>query len=312
MAPELSASRSPDQPPRPPGRRCADLVRFGGRRVGDYLTRGGEAALVDSIILREAAGDRRLAERLVQLETVNQEMLGFAERVAYDLRGPVRHLDDLLGLLAFRLGGKGNARIRELLNKARAVNQEAASRLEAALRFTRLASEPMALQWVDLNVLVAEVVADFQLELQDRPVVWEIGVLPAIQGDPGMLRSVFRSLIGNALKFSLGALETRVQVGFAGDPALGPVVFVRDRGIGFDPAQAADLFRPFRLPRLRDRFQGTGIGLACVKRILCRHGGQVWAEGSPNQGATFFLAFPGQDRPQAPAARPGPGGAAAG
>lgn len=274
--------------PHPPTPRA---LRSGGRRIGD-ASPGRDPGAWAEAALRAAEAEALQAGRIAQLEAANQELREVAAAVAHELRASVRRQERFLGLLAFRAVSRLDPEGHRLLARARAASQWTATCLDSALWFDQQDNLPLTLRPVDLNRLVAEVVDDFRLELKERRVTWVLDELPIIHGDPGLLRSVFQNLLGNALKFSGCRADTRIQVGCAGDPAAGPVVFVRDNGKGFDPAQGARLFRPFQRLHRRDERPGPGIGLATVKRIIGRHGGRVWAEGSPDQGATFFISFP--------------------
>jgi light-regulated signal transduction histidine kinase (bacteriophytochrome) len=130
-------------------------------------------------------------------------------------------------------------------------------------------------------------------EIQDRQVAWTIDPLPAIHGDSNLIRTVFENLLGNAVKFTGQREQARIHVGCVPGEDAETVIFIRDNGAGFDPAYAQKLFGVFQRLHRQDEFEGTGIGLANVQRIIQRHGGRVWAEARPDQGATFYVAFQG-------------------
>jgi light-regulated signal transduction histidine kinase (bacteriophytochrome) len=144
---------------------------------------------------------------------------------------------------------------------------------------------------VDLDALIADVIRGLEMATAGRAIVWDIGPLPAVVGDPALLKQVFTNLIGNAVKYTRPRDPATIAIGCAGDEAGRVILFIRDNGVGFDMQYAHKLFGVFhRLHRAED-FEGTGIGLAIIRRILVRHGGRVWAEGSIDNGATFFFTL---------------------
>jgi light-regulated signal transduction histidine kinase (bacteriophytochrome) len=145
---------------------------------------------------------------------------------------------------------------------------------------------------VDMGTLVREVIGELELEAAGRDVTWHIGDFPAVSGDAAMLRIVLSNLIANALKFTRPRQQARIEIGSHKCQAAEIVVSIRDNGVGFDMAYADKLFGVFQRLHRADEFEGTGIGLANVRRIITRHGGRTWAEGKPNQGATFYFTLP--------------------
>jgi light-regulated signal transduction histidine kinase (bacteriophytochrome) len=145
---------------------------------------------------------------------------------------------------------------------------------------------------VNLDQLIKTILYDLRLDLQGREISWRIDPLPEVPGDPAMLRQVFMNLITNALKFTSTRPLARIEIGIDRRSSSEVVVFVRDNGVGFDMQYAGKLFGVFQRLHRVDEFEGTGIGLANVRRIVHRHGGRTWAEGVPDQGATFYVALP--------------------
>jgi light-regulated signal transduction histidine kinase (bacteriophytochrome) len=145
---------------------------------------------------------------------------------------------------------------------------------------------------VDLDALIHEVIQDFEPDTQGRTIDWRIAKLPVVTGDRAMLRVVLVNLISNALKFTQPRAQAVIEVGCLPSENGGAVVFVRDNGVGFDMQYAGKLFGVFQRLHGADEFEGTGIGLANVQRVISRHGGQAWAEGKLDGGATFYFSLP--------------------
>jgi light-regulated signal transduction histidine kinase (bacteriophytochrome) len=145
---------------------------------------------------------------------------------------------------------------------------------------------------VDLNELLRETLTDLQLETKGRAIVWEIQPLPTVRGDRALLRMVFINLVSNAIKFTGARSDAKIGIGCLPNGSDEIVVFVRDNGAGFDPKYTKKLFGVFQRLHSQSEFAGTGIGLANVRRIIHRHGGRVWGEGSPGKGATFYFSIP--------------------
>ncbi|SMB83940.1 ATP-binding protein [Deinococcus hopiensis] len=234
--------------------------------------------------------EHRVQERTQELEAVNAELEAFSYSASHDLRAPVRHVKSFSDLLQRRLS-PDDSRAIHLLSQI----QNAATRMDEITRglldlatFTR-----MELQWspVPLQVLIQEGIATQTLDLGDRQVEWDVGPLPTIWGDERLLRRVFENLLGNAVKYTRPRLEARIAIQ-AETTAAEVIVQVVDNGVGFDPALGSKLFGAFQRLHRDEEFEGTGVGLATVQRIIKRHGGGVWADAEPGRGATFSVAFP--------------------
>jgi signal transduction histidine kinase len=232
-------------------------------------------------------------ERLnAELKASNQELEAFSHSVSHDLRAPLRQLAGFLDLLEDCLPRPGNAQALDCLNSAQAAARSMNQLIDGLLGFAGLSRAPMARERVDLNLLLASVLPEAQAQFPERAIEWRLGPLPAVTGDPALLRSAFLNLLGNAGKFTRDAARAVVEVGQLASPPEESWVFVRDNGAGFDPAYAHKLFGMFQRLHSQAEFPGTGVGLANVQRIVQRHRGRVWAEGLPGRGATFCLAFP--------------------
>jgi len=162
--------------------------------------------------------------------------------------------------------------------------------IDGLLSFSRLGRQEMRLRTVALDEIVKDVVEELSPEWTNRPVEWKIGPLPTVQGEPVLLRQVFQNLIANALKFSRNRFPAIIEIGAI--PKDGKhLLFVRDNGVGFDMKYANELFGVFHRLHGADEFEGTGIGLATVQRIVQRHGGKTWAEAEVDKGATFYVSL---------------------
>lgn len=226
-----------------------------------------------------------------QLREANAELEAFASSIAHDLRAPVRHIASFATLLQRRLEGSGDAQVQRYLSviEASAVRMEAM--IHGMLDFSRLGQRALQISAVDLNVLVDAVQHELATELEGRRVTWQVAPLPTVQADPGLLHQVLINLLSNALKYTRKRDEARIQV-WSEEVAEAHIVHVRDNGVGFDPKSRDRLFGVFQRLHHDEEFEGTGVGLANVRRIVTRHGGQVWAEGATDQGATFSFSLP--------------------
>lgn len=173
---------------------------------------------------------------------------------------------------------------------------EAAKRMgelvDDLLSFLRLGRRQMFLESVDLGGLLKEIIPEFEPQTTQRDIDWRIGELPMVMGDRAMLRVVLVNLISNALKFTQNRPKAEIQISYLPEEKKDTVVFVRDNGTGFDMQYAHKLFGVFQRLNSNDEFEGTGIGLANVRRIISRHGGRTWAEGKVDGGATFYFSLP--------------------
>jgi light-regulated signal transduction histidine kinase (bacteriophytochrome) len=210
------------------------------------------------------------------------------------LRAPLRHVMSCVELLQ-KDGGPSLS--EKNLGRLAMISQSAKQMgdlIDDLLAFSRIGQSEMQKADVNLDELVRETLADFQAETKGRNIAWKIHPLPAVRADRALLRMVLVNLISNALKFTGTRAEARIEIGCASGGDGETVIFIRDNGAGFDPRYAGKLFGVFQRLHSRDEFEGTGIGLANVQRIIQRHGGRAWAEGVVDGGATFYFSIPKQ------------------
>jgi signal transduction histidine kinase len=270
-----------------------------------YAFRLGDPELRQVAILFNDITDRRraeaaLVERTAQLEAANNELEAFSYSVSHDLRAPLRHIDGFGGMLEKQAASVLDEKARRYLTTIRGASMKMGTLIDDLLAFSRIGRGTLSMLEIDHDELVAAVIRDGHYDAEDRAIIWEVSPLPRVRGDAAMLRQVWSNLIANAVKYSRLAAPSRIAVGcLPGDSATEFVFFVRDNGVGFDPALVGKLFGVFQ--RLHDatQFEGTGIGLANVRRIVTRHGGRTWAEGETGKGATFFFSLPRDPAPKA-------------
>ncbi|MFI5090868.1 MAG: PAS domain S-box protein [Terriglobales bacterium] len=237
--------------------------------------------------------ERRVAQRTAELETAVKELESFSYSVAHDLRAPLRTLDGFSDAVLEDYGPQLPEQAREYLQTIRRGAQRMGDLIDDLLAFSRLSRQPLARQPVNMEALVRGVLEELGPERNGRKIEFLDGALPATQGDPALLKQVWMNLLSNAIKYSRNTEPTRIEIGALAE-AQRNVYFVRDNGAGFDMKYAGKLFGVFQRLHRADEFEGTGIGLATVQRIVHRHGGRVWAEAQPDQGATFYFTLEGE------------------
>ena len=249
----------------------------------------------------EIARHRNHLEELVQartaeLEAANKEMYAFTYTVSHDLRAPLRHIDGFLELLQKTIGTALDEQGRHYMEAIAEAANKMGLLIDDLLAFSRMGRHALSFQPVDMGNLVREVIRELEPDAAGRTIDWRIGELPEVGGDASMLRMVMVNLIANALKFTRPREKAYIEVGSLPDQASGKgsetVILVRDNGVGFDMTYADKLFGVFQRLHRAEEFEGTGIGLANVRRIIARHGGRTWAEGKVDQGATFYFSLP--------------------
>ncbi|UUZ64173.1 hypothetical protein LP417_02635 [Polaromonas sp. P1-6] len=252
--------------------------------------------LVRQFELRLAA--RRVQERTAQLEAANRELESFSYSVSHDLRAPLRHIDGYLEMLLEGTRGQLVEQSQRYLKMIAQASRQMNQLIDDLLAFSRMNHADMREAPVDLGVLVRETIDSLKMDTEGRHIAWQVASLPRVVGDTAMLRQVLANLLGNAVKYTGPREAAQIEIGSAGEENGRVVLFVRDNGVGFDMQHADKLFGVFQRLHRADEFEGTGIGLASVRRIIERHGGRVWAEGKTGAGATFYFTLkrsaPGQ------------------
>lgn len=239
--------------------------------------------------IRRLNSDLRL--RADQIEASNRELEAFSYSVSHDLRAPLRHVQGYVGMLLRdhedRLSEEGKRYLSTIADAGRKMGQL----IDDLLSFSRMGRSEMREMTVDLNVLIEETRRELQPVTRDRKIVWKVAVLPKGRGDAAMLKQVLVNLVGNAVKYTRLRDPAEIEIGYTEEQGGRMIVFVRDNGAGFDMKYVGKLFAVFQRLHRAEEFEGTGIGLANVQRIIARHGGKVWAEGAVDRGATFYFTL---------------------
>jgi two-component system sensor histidine kinase/response regulator len=234
--------------------------------------------------------ERRVAERTVQLAAANGELEAFSYSVSHDLRAPLRHISGFAGTLIEEHGPQLAPEAQQQLNRIQEGTKKMARMIDDLLNLARLDRHNMALQMTSLNLVVANVRHDLESETTDRNIDWRVGSLPSVNCDPGLIQQVFANLLSNAVKYTRRRERAVIEIDQSTiDGQL--VLFVRDNGAGFNPKYSEKLFGTFQRLHSDEEFEGTGVGLATVQRIVRKHGGRVWAEAEINRGATFSFTL---------------------
>jgi signal transduction histidine kinase len=250
------------------------------------------ALSVRRLRLENAALTQRVHERTAELEAANKELEAFSYTVSHDLRSPLRHIEGFTNILVREHAEGMPPEARSLLDVVSGETQRMGLLIEDLLRFSQLSRQPLRKESVNATELFHEVVDELQRENAGRKVEIRCGDLPDCQCDRSLFRQVVVNLLSNAFKFTRQRENAVIEIGGRIDDKE-RVYFVRDNGAGFDMNHAQRLFVAFRRLHSGEEFEGTGIGLSIVHRIIVRHGGRIWAEAAVNQGATFFFTLPG-------------------
>lgn len=263
----------------------------------------GGMALVRHHFLERRKSEEQLAKfgddakrRSAELEAANQELEAFSYSVSHDLRAPLRHVAGFADMLqkhaSTQLDAKAQRYVQTIIDSAKRMGML----IDDLLVFSRMGRVEMRREIVDLNLVVDGVIQELREEIGARNVLWRKEKLPAVSADKAMLRQVVVNLLSNAIKYTGPRDPAEIEIGSREDKGE-LVIWVKDNGVGFDPAYAHKLFGVFQRLHQSSEFEGTGIGLANVRRIIVRHGGRVWAEGSIDKGATFHFSLPQPPKP---------------
>jgi light-regulated signal transduction histidine kinase (bacteriophytochrome) len=236
--------------------------------------------------------DQRVRDRTSELEAANKELEAFSYSVSHDLRAPLRHVVGFLELLEKRITSGLDEKSSHYIDVVMDSTHRMGILIDELLSFSRMGRQAINKAQVDLGSLVEEVMRELEPDTQGRDIRWQVGTLPVVTGDSILLKNVLINLLSNAIKFTQTRPVAEIDVLWLAEHTADTIIVVRDNGVGFEMAYADKLFGVFQRLHRQDDFEGTGIGLANVRRIISRHGGRVWAEGRPNQGAAFYFALP--------------------
>ena len=258
----------------------------------------GAAQHIRDLTERQRAEDERarllaeVASRNALLESANKELESFSYSVSHDLRAPLRHIDGFAGLLQRTATTKLDEKEQRYLTLITESAKRMGRLIDDLLEFSRMGRSEMRSDTVDMGALVQTVLRELEPDTQGRVIEWRISPLPAVLGDASLLRQVLANLLANAVKYSRPRARAVIEVGCERDKPSETIFFVRDNGVGFEMKYADHLFGVFQRLHRPEDFEGTGIGLANVRRIIARHVGRTWAEGQPDMGATVWFTLP--------------------
>jgi PAS domain S-box-containing protein len=236
--------------------------------------------------------EQRVADRTAELTNTNHELEAFTYSVAHDLRAPLRHIDAFTKIIFDDFGGQIPEEARGYLENIRKGSQNMSRLVDDLLNLARVGRQELKRERVHLNPVVSEVIRDLAGEIERREVEWHIEKLPEVESDPGLIKQVFANLLSNAVKYTRPRKKAIIEIGQRqlNDEI---AIYVHDNGVGFNMKYADKLFGVFQRLHRSDEFEGTGVGLATVERIVRKHGGRIWAEAEVEKGATFYFTVNG-------------------
>jgi PAS domain S-box-containing protein len=250
----------------------------------------GASKIAHDITERKKA-EEEINRRTVELEEANRELESFSYSVSHDLRAPLRHMTGFAELLEKRSKSQLDETSLHYVSVISQAARKMGILIDDLLAFSRIGRTEIQMKTVSLTTLVREVLQEMDTEVEGRDIVWKIGELSDVYGDPSMLKLAVANLISNAVKFTRTCPRAEIEIGCR-EKKDESVFFVEDNGVGFDMKYGDKLFGVFQRLHPQGEFEGTGIGLANVRRIISRHCGRTWAEGSPGEGATFYFTLP--------------------
>jgi PAS domain S-box-containing protein len=293
------------------GRECTVEMRD-DRLAADYLVtvsplRGKDGRLIGGVHVARDISERKLAEkelelhrmhleelvaeRTAELTAANQELEKFSYTVSHDLRAPLRHMSGFVELLERHMRSQLDEKSKHYISAIASSAKRMGMLIDDLLAFSRMGRTEMQKNKINLNALLRSAILEGQHEAKMRDITWDIAELPDVYGDPSMMSLVFSNLVSNAIKYTGTRSRAEIEIGYKNNKDE-IVFFVKDNGIGFDMKYADRIFGVFQRLHTQAEFEGTGIGLANVQRIIVRHGGRVWAEGVVGQGAIFYFSIP--------------------
>jgi light-regulated signal transduction histidine kinase (bacteriophytochrome) len=266
----------------------------------DHDNLGGGVAVLRDITERKNAEreiqalnqnlEARVVERTAELKTANKELEAFTYSVSHDLRAPLRHISGFTKILVEKFRSSLPAEAQGHLQLIAQAAGRMGQMVDEMLNLARLGRQALSVEVTGLSLLVKDVVTLLAPEAEGRQVEWKIDELPFVKCDPILIGQVFQNLISNALKYSRPRSPAVIEIGQT-EKEGERVIFVKDNGVGFDMEYSDKLFGVFQRLHVAEEFEGTGIGLATVERIVKKHGGRVWVEAELDRGATFFFTL---------------------
>src|SRR5438094_2496063 len=281
-------------------------ARQPGKEREDYwLTKRRKARLVSwcSTVLSDEGGGPEhyvvTGRDITELRQRTEELESFTYSVSHDMRAPVRAIDGFTRILIEEYSDKLDDEGRRLLQIVRANTEKMGQLIDGLLALSRLGREKVIFSEIDMTDLARTSFEEQKaVGAKDRRISFNVDALPSAYGDKRLITQVFQNLLSNAIKFTRNEESPEIEVGYKAGPT-DDIYFVRDNGVGFDMDHAQKLFGTFQRLHGADEFEGSGIGLATVRRIIDRHGGRVWAEARPNAGATFYFSLPPREQRKA-------------
>jgi len=243
-----------------------------------------------STLLEREQNRHELAQTAMDLTATNHDLEAFTYTVSHDLRSPLRAIEGFSHILTDEHGSELSPDARKYLDRIRNSAQQMNILIDQLLEFSRLGREPLSKKTIDIDKLAREVIDEVSARLEGRSVNFAVGALPACDGDPGLIAEVFINLIDNAMQYPRDSDPSRIEIGYQENGARS-AYFVRDNGVGFDMRNADKLFGVFQRLHDAEDFEGTGVGLAIVHRIVARHGGTIWADAALDRGAMFSFTL---------------------
>jgi PAS domain S-box-containing protein len=253
----------------------------------------------EQILKLNAELEHRVQMRTAELTAANQELEAFTYSVAHDLRAPLRHIDAFTRILQEDFAGTFPPEAAQLLDTIRRGSENMSRLVNDLLNLAHVGRQELKREPISLKTLIEEVITDLKGETEGRDVEWRIADLPTVEGDPGLLKQVFANLLSNAVKYTRPRQHANIEIGLR-QMNEETVLFIRDNGVGFNMKYADKLFGVFQRLHRAEEFEGTGVGLAIVERVIKRHGGHIWAESEIDKGATFYFTLDGLNRPKTP------------
>ena len=261
-------------------------------RLSTVLPVLNRALMIRRLRLDNAGLLRRVQEHAAELQAANHELDAFTRSASHDLRAPLHVIQGFAALVLERSADLLPAEQADWLRRIEHAAQQMSQLIDDLMRLSRLGRQALIVRPLDMGRLASELVGELRQAQPQRDVDWHIGALPPAHGDAALLRQVYMNLLSNALKFTRNCRPARIELGHGG-PDGGGAYFVRDNGPGFDMARASRLFEAFQRLHRADEYEGSGVGLSIVQRIVQRHGGRIWAKAAPGQGATFYFTLSG-------------------